>query len=146
MIEIGSIALASVLSPALAKAQKSSMEQFTRLYGESVRILIVISAPVGGLFAVLGDQFVLAIYGSKYASAGIVLRIVGPSLVFLVPGALAHPVFAALGRQTLFMWLSGMAVIINVGAGVVFAHYFSYVGMAWVTLFTEFFTFTVGAA
>jgi O-antigen/teichoic acid export membrane protein len=145
MIEIGAIALASVLFPALAKAQKASPERFARLYQDSLRVLIVISAPVGGALAALGDRYVLLLYGEGYDAAGSVLRILGVSLIFLVPGALAHPVLAALGRQTLFMRVALRGLVLNAGLGVLLIHFYASVGAAWVTLATEVFTFALGA-
>lgn len=145
MIEVGALALASVLFPALAKLQKASMQQFTKLYADSLRVMVVASAPVGGLLAALGDRYVLVIYGPSYASAGIVLKILGASLIFLVPGALAHSVFSALGRQASFMRVSFAGIVANAIVGGAMIHFYQSTGAALATLSTELVTFFVAA-
>ena len=145
MIEVGALALASVLFPALAKLQKSSQEQFNKLYADSLRMMVVASAPVGGLLAALGDRYVIVIYGDSYASAGIVLKILGASLIFLVPGALAHSVFSALGRQASFMRVSLAGIVANVLIGGAMIRFYQSTGAALATLSTELVTFIVAA-
>lgn len=145
MIEVGALALSGVLFPALAKLQKSSMDQFTKLYSDSLRVMVVASAPIGGLLAALGDRYVIVIYGDSYASAGIVLKILGASLVFLVPGALAHSVFAALGRQASFMRVSLAGIAANAVIGGLMIRFYQSTGAALATLCTELVTFVVAA-
>lgn len=143
MTEVGAVALATVLFPALAKLQQSSMERFQKLSADSIRVLIVISAPVAGLLAALGDQYIVVAYGSAYSAAGPALRLLGVSLVFLVPGALLRSVFAALDQQGAFMRLSIIGILLNAAAGAVLVHFYQATGAALATLITEVATFYI---
>lgn len=143
MTEVGAVALATVLFPALAKLQQSSIERFRQLSADSIRVLIVISAPVAGLLAALGDQYVVVAYGDAYSAAGPALRLLGASLVFLVPGALLRSVFAALDQQGAFMRLSIIGILINAATGALLVHYYQATGAALATLITEVATFYI---
>lgn len=141
MIEIGTVAICSVAFPVFARLHKTSMQHFTRLYVDSIRLLVVLSAPIAGLLIALGDQIVLAIYGPSYADAGIVLRILGIAMLFLMPGALMHSVFSALGKQQLFMRIAIVGTAINAIIGVLSIPTLQSMGAALATLSSEFVMF-----
>jgi O-antigen/teichoic acid export membrane protein len=145
MIEIGAVTLAGVLVPALSRVQKSSMAEFERLYGDGVRMLVLVSSVLAGVFVAVGNELALSIYGPAFAAAGPVLRVLGASLVFLVPGALLHSGFAALNRQSLFMRLAAVGIATNAVAGFFLIRNYQALGAACATLLTESVTFVIGA-
>jgi O-antigen/teichoic acid export membrane protein len=145
MAEIGALTLASVLFPALSRLRHSSMTEFERLYGDGVRMMVVLAAVPAGVFVALGNEWALALYGEQYAAAGPVLQVLAASLVFLVPGALLHSGFAALDRQGLFMRLSALGIVTNAVLGVLLIRRFGALGAAYATLGTELVTLIAGA-
>lgn len=145
MVEVGALTLSSVLFPVFAKLFPTDPSGFRRLYGTSTRFLLLLGAPVAGLAWVFGDPVITLLYGSEYAAAGSVLRIIGAALLFLVPGTLFHSVFVAAGRQSSFMRLSLVSIAVQVCAGVVLIPRMQATGAAIATLLTEAATFVVGA-
>jgi len=145
MVEVGAVTLSSVLFPVFAKLYTSDRAGFDRLYAASLRVLVLISAPFAFLMLAIGDVLIETLYGSEYASAGIVLRVIGVSLVCLVPGAVLHGVFASAGRQASFMRLSALGIAVNVVLGLALIPVLASLGAAIATLVTEIVTLVVGA-
>lgn len=145
MVEVGALTLSSVLFPVFSKLYLADPEGFRRLYGASVRFLLLLGAPVAGLAWVFGDPLVALLYGTEYAAAGSVLGIIGAALFFLVPGTLFHSVFVAAGRQASFMRLSLVSIAVQGVAGLILIPRMQASGAAIATLITEATTFVVGA-
>lgn len=144
MIEVGSLTVSGVVLPALAKAHGPDLGRFNRLFSASTRALLLVSAPAAGLLMVTGDELILTVYGPEYASAGIVLRLLGVSLVALVPGALLNAAFTAARKQPLFMRLSALGVVLNTGGCLLLVPLAQSLGAALATFLTEAATLVVG--
>jgi O-antigen/teichoic acid export membrane protein len=145
MIEIGAVAVTGVLFPVFSRLFATAPEQFRRLYGDSFRFMLVLAAPIAGMLVAFGSPMVLAIYGPDFREAGPVLQVLGAALLFLVPGAVMHSVFSALGKQQLFMKLSMVGVLSTAALGLLLIPSYGSLGAAWATLGTEAIVFVVGA-
>lgn len=145
MIEIGSVAATSVLFPVFSRLAKSDPELLRRLYGDSLRIMLVLSAAVGGVLVAFGSHLVLVIFGPSYAAAGPVLQVLGGALFFLMPSAVMHALFSAIDRQTLFMKLAIVGILVNATLGVLLIPEHGSLGAAIGTLATEILLFVTGA-
>lgn len=145
MIEIGAVAATGVLFPVFSRLAKGDAVQFKRLYGDTFRIMLVLAAPMAGVLLAFGDDLVLAIYGKDFAEAGAALQVLGAALVFLVPSAVMHSVFSAIGKQTLFMRLAIVGVCSNALFGLLLIPSQHSLGAALATLATEIILFFIGA-
>jgi O-antigen/teichoic acid export membrane protein len=145
MLEIGAVAATGVLYPVFSRLAKNDAPLLKRLYGDAFRMMLVLSAAVAGVLLAFGDNFVLVLYGRNYAEAGAALRVLGAALVFLMPSAVMHSVFSAIGKQTLFMKLTMLGVLCNGTLGVLLIPRYGSLGAAWATLVTEIVLFLAGA-
>lgn len=145
MIEVAAVVLCGVLLPALSRlGRQSSREQFNSLFGESVRILVILSMPLGVWFFVFSDQLIVMIYGSEYREAGLVLKCLGLSLPVLIPGALFFSTFSSLNQQQLYMAVTVIGVMTNVVLDIMLIPKYAYTGAAIATMTTEFIVFIAG--
>lgn len=145
MIEIGAVAATGVLLPVFSRLAKGDGAMFSRLYDDAFRIMVVLASAVGGLLMAYGDALVLVIYGAQYAEAGPALRVLGASLCFLMPSAVMHAVFTAIGRQTMFMKLAVLGVLSSATLGILLIPKFGSLGAAMAATATEIALFIAGA-
>lgn len=145
MIEIGAVAATSVLFPVFSRLARDERGLLKRLYGDSLRIMLVLAAAVGGLLVAFGSHLVLVIFGPGYADAGPALQVLGGALVFLMPSAVMHAMFSAIDRQTLFMKLALLGILVNATLGALLIPQFGSSGAAIATFATEVLLFLTGA-
>jgi O-antigen/teichoic acid export membrane protein len=137
MAEIAAIGLVGVLFPTLSRLSQASIEEFRRLFRNSLRILIFISTSLGVWFLMLGHELMILVYGPAYREAGPALAFLGLAMAFVVPGTLFHVAFAVLGEQRRFMALTTLGLLLNGGLNLVLIPWLHSTGAALATLGSE---------
>jgi O-antigen/teichoic acid export membrane protein len=137
MAEIAAIGLVGVLFPTLSRLSQASVEDFRRLFRDSLRILIFISASLGAWFLVLGHELMALVYGPAFREAGPSLGLLGLAMAFVVPGTLFHVAFSVLGEQRRFMALTAMGLLLNGLLNLVLIPWLGSTGAALATLGSE---------
>jgi O-antigen/teichoic acid export membrane protein len=145
MLEGAILALSGVLFPVFSRLAKESMPDFQRLFSNSLKFFIILSAPLAVWLLLLSQKLIILIYGVEYQEAGGVLAVLGLTLFFLMPGALFFAVFSALNRQRLFLLLTVIGFTINVSLDILLIPLYDYLGAAIATFITEATVFISGA-
>jgi O-antigen/teichoic acid export membrane protein len=137
MAEIAAIGLVGVLFPTLSRLSQASVEEFRRLFRDSLRILICVSASLGVWFLILGHDLMAVVYGPAFREAGPALGFLGLAMAFVVPGTLFHVAFSVLGKQRRFMALTGMGLVLNSALNLILIPWLGSTGAALATLGSE---------
>lgn len=114
------IFLISFLSKSFAQSvfpvmSASEAVRLRELYSRSMRCVLLIALPilVGGL--ILAEPLIFSLYPPDFSESVGVLRLLLPSVLLLFLAHLDGNVLAALNRQSVNIYISGLAVAFNVG-------------------------------
>ncbi|KKU49056.1 hypothetical protein A3E96_02330 [Candidatus Uhrbacteria bacterium RIFCSPHIGHO2_12_FULL_46_13] len=123
-------AFMAAVFPAMSSYYRNTPQKLGQLLEQSLRYLLIISAPLAvGLF-ILADEFVMSL-GTDYQSAALAVRILMPSLIFVF---LSFPLGSLLNASNHQHWqtaLIGFSMAVNVGLNLVLIPRFSYFGASW---------------
>ncbi|WP_414830586.1 flippase [Alteromonas sp. H39] len=137
LIETASIAFSGVMLPRLSQLAKQDISRFTVTFNHITVFLFAASVPLALWVWLSADVLVPLFYTSTYAEAAPALQVLGLALMALIPAALLHPAFAALGEQKTLMKLALISLALNTVLGVALILPFTYVGAAISTAITE---------
>lgn len=123
-------ALIAAVYPAMSRDYHVDRQRLETVFTESMRWMLVISAPLGvGLFLV-ADQFVTRL-GAGYLPAAQAVRILMPSLVFVF---LSFPLGALLNATDRQRWQTGVlgfGAALNIVLNIVLIPRWSFIGASW---------------
>lgn len=137
LIETASIAFSGVMLPRLSQLAKQDISRFTVAFNHITVFLFAASVPLALWFWLSADVLIPLFYTSTYAEAAPALQVLGLALMALIPAALLHPTFAALGEQKALMKLAFISLTLNTLLGGALILPFTYVGAAIGTAVTE---------
>lgn len=127
-----------IILPLLARTwAKTDTERFKRIFQKTLKFLILVSIPmVVGTFFV-GEKIMVLIAGREFTASGEVLKIlmIGTTLLFL--GALPAHAIIALGKQKIMAWGYVLDAAISLLGYLIFIPKYSYLGAAWITVFSQ---------
>jgi PST family polysaccharide transporter len=111
--------LNSVALPAFSRVKHDAVKLRAAM-GESLRVVVLIAAPMCTLAMVLARPIVLTLYGARWASAAPVLSILALYGLISVTGVLFASMLAALGRSKFVLgvqliWLFGLVPAMAIG-------------------------------
>jgi lipopolysaccharide exporter len=111
--------LNTVSIPAFSRV-KHDAAKLRGAMADSVRVVMLIAAPMCTLVMVLSRPLVLTLYGGRWAAAAIVLSILACYGLISVVGVLFSNMLAALGRSKLVLmvqliWLAGLVPAMAIG-------------------------------
>ncbi|MFA5133390.1 MAG: flippase [Patescibacteria group bacterium] len=124
--------------PLLASAwAKQDKERFAKVFQKTFNLLIIIIIPmvVGTYF--IAEKLMVFISGAEFAPSGKILSILvlGAGALFL--GSLFAHSIVAIDRQRKIIWGYAIDAAISLAAYFIFIPKYSYIGAAWVTVFSE---------
>jgi len=104
--------LSTVAMPAFSRV-KHDATQLMGAIGDSVRAVMLVSAPMCTLVVAVARPLILTVYGNKWAPAATVLSILAAYGIISILGQLFSSMLAALGRSrsVLFVQLTWLAVL-----------------------------------
>ncbi len=137
LIETASIAFSGVMLPRLSQLAKQDRRHFTTTFNHIWVFLFAVSVPLALWFWLSANTLIPLFYTATYADAAPALQVLGLALMALIPSALLHPAFAALGEQKALMKLALISLTLNTALGVALIFPFTYVGAAIGTAITE---------
>ncbi len=131
------IALTASLFPMMSDLYVSDRKRFLQHYRRMIKYLFALGLPMTiGVF-LLGEQFVLLIYGQEFESASVSLRILSFSVILkFLHGGLAM-VLTASDRQNLRTTVTGLVALANIVLSLVLISWKGYVGASWSTVLTD---------
>jgi O-antigen/teichoic acid export membrane protein len=109
-------ALGGVITPAFATLHGAGAhERLRRGLGRGLRLLLALSLPVAAVSVILGPPLLELIYGSSYAGAGAVLRILLLAFPLVALQAVAESLVVGLGKIRFPLALGVVAAATNLG-------------------------------
>ncbi|MBU1179699.1 flippase [Patescibacteria group bacterium] len=116
---------------------KQNMERFEKIFQKTLAGLIVVIVPmvVGVYF--IGTKIMVMVAGKEFAESGIILSILilGAGALFI--GSLFAHTIVALDKQKMILWGYAVDAAISLVLYFIFIPKYSYIGAAWVTVFSE---------
>lgn len=134
-----------LILPLLASAwAKKERERFATIFQKAFNLLIIFSVPtvVGGYF--LSAQVMEFMAGKNFAASGPILAILtlGAAAVFI--GSLFAHTVVAIDKQKAVIWGYLADAVLSLIGYFIFIPRYSYIGAAWVTVFSEIFIAIIG--
>jgi len=133
----------TAIYPVMSRYFGKEREKLQFIYKKSWKYLYIIGLPISFGIFLLADKIILTLYGAKYESSILALKIVA-WFVFLkfinfLLGTTLYSVDVQKGR----MLSQGMTALFNVGLNLVLIPHYGFIGAAVATLFTEIFLFII---
>ena len=112
-------------------------ESFQRVTQKSIKLMLILAAPLCVGLMVVADKVVYLIFGAEFEPSIIVLRILSCVLLFMFPCALASFVVIAVKRQVYLLRSLGVCIGLNILLDLVSIPYIGYYGPCAATLIAE---------
>jgi len=112
-------------------------ESFQRVTQKSIKLMLILAAPLCVGLMVVADKVVYLIFGPEFEPSIIVLRILSCVLLFMFPCALASFVVIAVRQQVYLMRSLGVCIGLNILLDLVSIPYIGYYGPCAATLIAE---------
>ena len=116
---------------------KQNIERFEKIFQKTFSGLILVIVPmvIGTYF--IGKKIMILMAGEQFAESGIILSILilGASALFI--GSLFAHVIVALDKQRMIIWGYAADAALSLVLYFIFIPKYSYIGAAWVTVFSE---------
>lgn len=116
---------------------KQNTERFEKIFQKTLGGLIVVLVPmvVGTYF--VGRQIMVMVAGAEFAESGVILSILilGAGALFI--GSLFAHTIVALDKQKMVIWGYAVDAALSLVLYFIFIPKYSYIGAAWVTVFSE---------
>lgn len=127
-----------LILPLLAAAwAKRDLERFKKVFQKTFNGLVIVIVPmiVGAYFT--GEQLMVLVAGQAFAASGMVFSILvlGASALFV--GSLFAHTIVALDKQKMVIWGYAVDAAVSLALYLIFIPKYSYIGAAWVTVFSE---------
>ncbi len=131
--------LLASLFPVLANAWKSDRDEFKRLFGKTLEVLLAVGLPlaIGGLFT--STDLIELLFGARYQASGVTLSILLWFTCFGFVSILLVNVLIICGKQIMDTWISFGLVVANITMNAFLIPHFGYNGAALATVLVEVF-------
>jgi O-antigen/teichoic acid export membrane protein len=129
-----SIHLTLPVFPVFSRLACASSIRLFKAFEQSLKFLYVMGIPLAVLLFVLGDRIILLFFGEAYREAGAALKVLAPTAILLFPTSTYGYIFAALGRQRMYMGCVASSLVINIILNLLLIPLVSYIGAAIGTL------------
>jgi O-antigen/teichoic acid export membrane protein len=107
------------------------------VFQRSIKLALVLLAPVAVAFGVFATPICRLIYGSQFASAGVPLRILAPAIVLIGVATLANSLMLSRGHLRAVVSLAAGMAGVNVALNLILIPLYSDAGAAAAMLITE---------
>jgi O-antigen/teichoic acid export membrane protein len=125
------------LIPTMAAVYATAPATVTELYRRGSKYLLLAGLPVAAFGVLASDRFIPLIFGPKYLASIPAAQWLLPSAAFMFLSNFGETTLACINRWKSIVWLSTIALVLNVGLNLVCIPRWGYVGAARVTLVTE---------
>jgi len=112
------------------------IKELGSLYKTVTRWLFIITFPLFLLMLFFPSQIINILFGSTYTSGAIALSILSVGVLINVSTGSVAQTLLAIGKSKLFMWISSIAVLFNVGLNFLLIPMYGMVGAAITTSIT----------
>ncbi|MBN1596054.1 flippase [candidate division FCPU426 bacterium] len=125
--------------PGFSKLFHEDRDKMARAAGKVLRLLLLLGAPIVGGALIMAKPLMILFFGEAYAPAGGALVWLSLALGCIYLNYALSFLLISGGRQKVNAVISGIAVLISVGANLLFIPAYGYLGAALSALLTELF-------
>lgn len=111
-------ALALSAFPMLARLSATTTPTLGEAATVAVKVTLVVVAPIAVLYALYAEPILTAIYGPEFGEAGLILRLLAPTLVMAATTSVVTYLLTAQRRQKPILIALGVATVVNLVANV----------------------------
>ena len=111
--------LVAVVFPVIARLHGGPPDLMAAFMRRSVRVVLLVAAPVGLGVAALAEPLVLLIFGDGFAPSGPVLAVLGIAILVTYPNVLLAHFLMATDRQDVLARLLGLALVATIALDLV---------------------------
>jgi O-antigen/teichoic acid export membrane protein len=129
--------LVLAIYPAMSKFHHMAKDALKLLYKKSIYYLFALALPIAVGVTLLADKLIIFIYKSQFLNSIIALRILIWSELFVFLNYLLGHFLNSIGKQKMFAYSTGICALLNLFLNLIVIPRFSYIGAAFVTLFTQ---------
>ena len=123
--------------PTMAALHGREPDKIAELYGRGVKYLVVAGLPVAAFGILESDRFMALLFGPGYAPSAAASRVLLPAATFMFLSNFAETALACVNRWSTIVWVSTLALVVNVALNLLWIPSLGYMGSAWATLVTE---------
>lgn len=136
--------IVGLIFPLLSKHIFADREAFLAIANKTFKVFVVLVLPlIIGIFFLSGGV-IQVIGGGGFSEAATVLRILVFAIALIFFGNFFNSILIAANLQKKLLLVMGVAAVLNIGLNLVFIPKFSYIGAAYVSVFTEFLVVALG--
>ena len=127
----------TTLAPVMAASWPADRERLFRTTRMTAELLAITS--LGGLaFAIVASEPVVRlIFGPEFVSAAPALPVLAAAFIFISFGYLNGNLLVTLGLQGRMLWISLIALVVNLCGNLILVPAVGFMGAAWMTMATE---------
>lgn len=129
--------LMSTMYPVFSKFYVSSRDSLEFAFKKSLKLLTIVSIPIGIGTTILAERIIILIYGVEYSHSVIALQILIWASVLSFINYTPATYFSSVNRQKTLMMFTFLGAILNIILNVILISRFSYSGAAVATVSTE---------
>lgn len=141
MIFIPTVYVTSIY-PIFSRFHVSAKDSLKFSFQKSFQYMIILSLPIAVGTTLLSSEIILFIYKSGFAPSIIALQIVIWAIPLIFFNNVLSTSIASINKQKVAMKIVFLAMIFNIIMNLIFIPMYGYVAAAFITVFTELFTFT----
>jgi O-antigen/teichoic acid export membrane protein len=131
--------IVGLIMPIMAQNVFHNKERFKDISDKTFKVFIVMVIPLVVATLFLSGGIVRLIGGAGFADSAGTLRVLIFSLAFIFFGSFFNAIMVAANLQKKLMYILGLAAVFNVTLNIILIPKFSYMGAAYVAVFTELF-------
>jgi O-antigen/teichoic acid export membrane protein len=131
------ISIMTTLAPVLAASWPADRARLLRTARLTTELLAIASFGALAFACVAAEPIVRLIFGAEFSPAAPALPVLGAAFVLICFGYLNGNLLVVLGLQRRLLWISLLALVVNVIGNLILVPLFGFMGAAWMTLATE---------
>jgi len=134
---------AGAMFPLLSRLWANSKDQMRAAYEKALQFLVFVFLPAAVIAFMLGDRFILLLYGQGFSDTALIIRILSCTAFFVTFGVLNSYVIITLDKQKVMPYICGFGLILNLALNFSLIPRLSFIGAATSGLITEAVMFTI---
>ena len=127
--------------PALSAYYKSDEAAFRQLFEKAFKIMFILGTSMATILFVFSDQIIMLLFGPEFMNASIALKILVWSTAIYSMGTIMTHTTRATGKQGFTAKVVAASAGLNLILNFILIPKYSFVGAAFATVLSEFFTF-----
>lgn len=136
-------AFLGALFPVFSNLFKTSHDFLKLAYERSFKYLFMLSMPIVVGITLVADKIIL-LFGYEFNNTAAALQVLAWSLIFLFINLELYNMLAAINRQKIGLFCSGIGVVTNITLNLILIPPFSYIGAGIATVVTNLIVFLIG--